>query len=107
MNDAHEIHCPSATRARFDDGLQRDVGDMLHWSVSLAVLATSGEGNTVFQNGWPIVAMAADQPSHFGPGLVQAANSAMNFAHETFSFVPIYTAEVVAVFPTLPEFAIA
>ena len=80
---------------------------MLHCSVSLAVLATSGESNTVFQNGWPVVPMAADQPSHFGPGLVRAANATMDFAHETFSFVSVYTAEVVAVFPTPPEFAIA
>ena len=80
---------------------------MLHWSVSLAILATSGEGNTVFQNGWPVVSMAADQPSHFGPGLVRAANSAMYFAHETFSFIPVYAAEVVSIFPTPSEFAIA
>ena len=60
VNDAVEVYRTSSTWSRFNDRLQQNVRNVLHWSVSLAILTTFGESNTVLENGRPVVAVTAD-----------------------------------------------
>ena len=60
MDDAYQVYSPSATWPWLDNWLQRNVGNVLHWSVSLAILTPLGESNTVIENCRPIVAVATD-----------------------------------------------
>lgn len=66
---------------------------MLHWSMFLTGLASLSIFYTIGQDGWQVMAMPSDQPTHFMPCLMWSTYSIMDLKQHFLCFLLTHTPE--------------